>query len=208
MDVARLAKYVSNCSCRDKSKTASTGRIDHGTGPISELLSRQALTEISESNRDLGVFRRCHEIAGFVNEPPPVLLPRSIGECFRVRVEELITRLASTAMPEASVHVNAPVTPMPRKPGCEITLGVSSSILSSGTNGRSLPRNIRLFIGSAGDAARNRRIPCVIPVEVGLRKMTSDVHQCRARGVEEVTEPRAGVPLSLAPRIGIRVLWS
>jgi len=89
MEVARHAKYSSNCSPRDKSKRASTGRIDHGTRPISKLHSRQALTEISESNRDLGVFRRYQEIAGFANELSPVLLPRSIGECFRVRVEEL-----------------------------------------------------------------------------------------------------------------------
>ena len=39
---------------------------------------------------------------------------------------------------------------------------------------------------------------------VGLRKMTSDAHQCEARGVEEVTEPRAGVRLRRARPVGRR----
>jgi hypothetical protein len=66
---------------------------------------------------------------------------------------------------------------MRRSPRCQENHAAKSPLpslhpFSSGTNGRSLPRNIRLFSGSAGDAAPNRRIPGVIPVEWGFAETT------------------------------------
>jgi hypothetical protein len=59
-----------------------------------------------------------------------VLLPGSIGECFRVRVEELHHKAGFNGHAGSKCARECAGHPMPRKPDCEITLGISSSILS------------------------------------------------------------------------------